>query len=82
MQFVLSPQPAKAHFLEPQEQQWLQNRQDAQHKLSAERNPHQGRWWGERPSSPASSCLQGGALCAPALCPPEREGTCVSCSAA
>ena len=50
MQFVLSPQPARAHFLKPEERQWLQGRQDAQHKLSAERNPHQGKWWGERPS--------------------------------
>ena len=49
MQFVLSPQPARAHFLEPEERRWLQGRQDAQHKLSAERNPHQGKWWGERP---------------------------------
>ena len=46
LQFVLAPSPARAHFLNPEEKAWLQNRQDTQHKLSAERNPHQGAWWG------------------------------------
>ncbi len=47
LQFLLTPSPAKSHFLTPEERTWLQNRQDTQHKLSSERNPHQGAWWGE-----------------------------------
>ncbi|CAL5224155.1 g6792 [Coccomyxa viridis] len=45
LKFLLTPSPAKSHFLTPAERTWLQNRQDTQHKLSAERNPHQGAWW-------------------------------------
>ena len=47
LQFVLVSKPEKAHFLNAEEKQWLQNRQDRQHQLSSERNPHQGAWWGE-----------------------------------
>ena len=50
LQFVLAPSPARAHFLNAEEKAWLQNRQDMQQKLSAERNPHDGAWWGEHPS--------------------------------